>query len=247
MKIVATIEARMTSSRLPGKVLKPLGGQPALQRMIERIRLSRYVDEICIATTTNKADNAIIELAEQLGVSHFRGSEEDVLIRVLHAAYSVKADLICELTGDCPLIDPYIIDQCILSHLSGSYDYSSTFAHYSTYPIGFDTQVFPVTMLERVAALTKDPIDHVHVSCFIYHNPKLFRINAIHAAPDQFGPDIRLTVDTPEDYELIAKIFDAMDAEGQVWYAKDIVKYLKANPELLNINRHVRKKALDEG
>ena len=247
MKIVATIEARMRSSRLPGKVLRPLGGQPALQRMIERIRLSRYVDEICIATTTNRADDPIIELAENLDVNHFRGSEEDVLTRVLLAAHSVKADLICELTGDCPLIDPYIIDQCILSHLSGSYDYTSTFAHYATYPIGFDTQIFPVSVLQRVAAMTDDPIDHVHVSCFIYHNPKLFRINGIHAAPEQFGPDIRLTLDTPEDYKLIGKIFDAMDAAGQVWYAKDIVKHLKANPELLKINRHVRKKTLDEG
>ena len=247
MKIVATIEARMTSSRLPGKVLLPLAGRPALERMIERIKLARYVDEIVVATTVNTDDDLIVELTERLGVGCFRGSENDVLARVLGAAQAAKANLICELTGDCPLIDPMIIDQVIVSHLSGSFDYSSNIFNQRTYPVGVDVQVFSTDILSRVDELTNDPIDRVHVSCFIYHNPKLFRLNGIFASPEQFGPDIRITLDTEDDYQLIDRIYQAMDASGNVWSCSEIVAWLKGQPELLAINRNVRAKTLEEG
>ncbi len=247
MKVVATIEARMTSSRLPGKVLMPLLEKPALERMIERIKHARYIDEIVVATTVNKADNPIVELCDRLGVSCYRGSEEDVLERVLIAARNVKADLICELTGDCPLIDPLIIDNVIIAHRSGSYDHTSNFLNQRTFPIGLDVQVFPTHVLEKVAVLTDDPIDRVHVSYYIYCNPKLFRLNGITANPEVFGPDIRITLDTKEDYEFIQKIFTALHREDSIFYARDIVKFIKKNPELMNINRHIRQKVAAEG
>jgi spore coat polysaccharide biosynthesis protein SpsF len=247
VRVAATIEARMASTRLPGKVLLPLAGKPALHMMIERIKHSGYVDDIIIATTTNKEDAQIENLALKLGVKCYRGSEEDVLSRVLEASKTYKVDLICELTGDCPLIDPVIIDQVITAHLSGNYDYTSnTFTH-RTFPRGLDVHVFPVSVLERTAELTSDPIDRVHVSYFIYTNPKLFKLNGVYANPEVFGPDIRITLDTFEDYEIIGSIYSALYKPGEVFLAKDIIKYLKDNPDIAEKNRSVRQKAVHEG
>lgn len=247
MKIVATIEARMTSSRLPGKVLMPLAGRPALERMVERVRMARYIDEIVVATTTNDQDEPVEQLCRDLGIRCFRGSEDDVLARVLGTADLVGADLICELTGDCPLIDPFIVDQVILAHLSGNYDYTSNIFNERTYPDGLDVQVFWTDVLRRVDQLTDDPIDRVHVSCYIYHNPKLFRLHGVYATPDQFGPDMRITLDTREDYELINRLFEEMEEQKQFFFGADIVSWLKDNPDALSINRRVRTKALEEG
>jgi spore coat polysaccharide biosynthesis protein SpsF len=215
--------------------------------MVERVRLARYIDEVVVATTTNKDDDPIQKLCRDIGVRCHRGSEDDVLARVLGAADAAEADLICELTGDCPLVDPLIIDQVILAHLSGSYDYTSNIFNERTYPDGLDVQVFWTEVLRRVDRLTDDPIDRVHVSCFIYHNPKLFRLNGIVASPNQFGPDIRITLDTHEDYELINRLFEVMDERGQFYFAADIVAWLKENPDVMNINSGVRTKALEEG
>ncbi len=215
--------------------------------MIERVRHARYVDEIVVATTVNKADDPIIDLCEKIGVSHFRGSEYDVLTRVLGAARSVNADFICELTGDCPLIDPLIIDDVIISHLSGNFDYTSNSLWRPSFPVGMDTQVFATDVLKRVSELTDDPIDRVHVSYFIYSNPRLFRLNGITADPQVFGPDIRITLDTAEDYELIGKVFNALYRDGEMFYAKDIVAWFRENPEMLQINKHIKQKAAEEG
>ena len=152
-KVVATIEARMTSTRLPGKVLLEIGGKPALEFMIDRVKQSRLVDDIVVATTVNSSDQPIIDLCNKMGCKYFRGSEEDVLLRVLEAAKSVDADIIMELTGDCPFIDPDIIDKVIELYSSGDYDYASNVVERS-FPDGFDTQVFSVQSLEKVSRLT---------------------------------------------------------------------------------------------
>ena len=159
----------MTSTRLPGKVLLKIGEKPALEYMINRIKQSNLIDEIVVATTTNDSDLPIIDLCAKIGCKHFRGSEEDVLLRVLDAAKSVSADIIVELTGDCPFIDPEIIDNVISLYFSGDYDYASNIVE-RTFPDGFDTQVFSVRSLEEVSRMTKDPIDRVHVSCYFYNN-----------------------------------------------------------------------------
>lgn len=247
MKITATIEARMTSSRLPGKVLMPFGGVPALELLISRVSRARYIDEIVVATTVNDTDKPIAELCARLGVRCWRGSEEDVLQRVLDAAQSSRADLICELMGDSPFIDPLLIDHTITSHLSGSYEYTSNFFPVNTFPLGFAVQVFPVDVLERVEHLTRDPVDRAHVSCFIYHNPRLFRLNGVAANAENFGPDIRVALDTQSDYELMTKVFDALSPGNPEFRARDVVAYLRENPGLLMVNRHIRPKAIEEG
>ncbi len=247
MKIVGTIEARMGSTRLPGKVLLPLGGKPVLERLIERVSRSRYLDKIVVATTTKDSDQPIVDLCDRIGVSFFRGSEDDVLDRVIKAAKSVDADIICELMGDSPLLDPILIDNTITAHLSGNYDYTSNFFPENTFPMGFAVQVFPISVLKRVAKLTQNPVDRVHVSCFIYHNPKLFTLQGVSANPQIYAPDLRLSLDTKNDYELICHVFEALSKKNTYFLSKDIVNYLRSHPELCLINKDVRQKAIDEG
>ena len=247
MKIAGIIEARMGSSRLPGKVLLPLGGKPALERLLERVSRSKWLDEVIVATTTEARDQPIVELCERLGVRAFRGSEDDVLARVLGAAQAAEADLICELMGDSPLSDPVLIDLTVATHLAGDYDYTSNFLFENALPMGFAAGVFSTALLRRVAELTQDPVDRAHVTCFIYHNPKLFRLQGVAANAQLAGPNIRLCLDTQSDYEVVSRVFEAVHREGECVPAHEIIRYVREHPELLAINAHVRQKHVDEG
>ena len=245
-RIVATIEARMTSTRLPGKVLLKIGEKPALEYMINRIKQSNLIDEIVVATTTNDSDLPIIDLCAKIGCKHFRGSEEDVLLRVLDAAKSVSADIIVELTGDCPFIDPEIIDNVISLYFSGDYDYASNIVQ-RTFPDGFDTQVFSVRSLEEVSRMTKDPIDRVHVSCYFYNNPRKFKLANFVADPELTWPELRLTVDENADYRLMKLIDEKLGESRGLFSAREIIALLKREPDLTEINRHIRAKELEDG
>lgn len=239
MKTIATIEARMTSTRLPGKVLLPAQGAPMLARMVERLKLVPSLDGIVVATTVNVTDNPIEELARDLGIGCWRGSEDDVLERVRDAAHAYDVGIIVELTGDCPLIDPAIVEQCIQAYRMASVDYLSNVLE-RTYPIGMDTQVFARSVLDDVARRTDDPTDHEHVSLYIYRHPELYTLRNV-AAPDSLrDPDLRLTLDTPQDYQLIQAVFDELlPTLGPGFSLADILALLRAQPELRKINDHV--------
>jgi spore coat polysaccharide biosynthesis protein SpsF len=239
--IVATIEARMTSSRLPGKVMLPLAGKPTLERLIERLKRSKTVDHIVIATTTNDADDVLVELGNKLGVGVWRGSEEDVLTRVLGAAQSVKADLILEVTGDCPLIDWRHADYLAELFESGSYDYVANNMERS-FPRGMDLQLFPTALLAEVAELTQDPYDHEHVSLYIYNHPEKYRLLNWKAEGKMHRPDVRVTLDTQEDYELLERIFTELLPKHEDFSAEDIIALVEAKPELLDINKEIKQK-----
>lgn len=246
-KIVATIEARMTSSRLPGKVLLPLAGKPALGHLIERIQNSKYVDEIVVATTINYADERIVSLAKSLGVNYFRGSEDDVLSRVLLAAQSVHGDIIVELTGDCPLVNGELIDRGIEEFFSHDVDYASNTLTRS-YPDGFDVQVFPVAVLAEVAKLTQDPVDRVHVSLYMYNHPERFRLhNWLPTKKELFWPDLRVTLDEKADYELLNIIFEKLLPDNKKFGVSEVITFLRNNQQLLAINKNVRTKNTAEG
>lgn len=245
-KIVATIEARMTSSRLPGKVMLPLAGKPSTERLIERLKRSTYIDVIVVATTTHAADEPLVALAKQLEVGCFRGSEQDVLGRVLGAAQSVRADLICEVTGDCPLVDHALIDRGIEEFFSREADYAANIIPVS-FPIGFDVQVFPVSVLAEVDRLTQNPIDRVHVSYYIYTHPDRFRIYNWAAEGEYYWPELRVTLDEKEDYQLLNALFEALLPVNEDFTALDVIRYLRAHPELLELNKHVRQKDAHEG
>ncbi|MGH8548836.1 MAG: cytidylyltransferase domain-containing protein, partial [Methylococcales bacterium] len=153
MKIVATVEARMASSRLPGKVMLPAAGSPMLLHLIKRLKQVESLDDIVLATTANPADDVLIEFAKRECIFFFRGSENDVMERVVGAADSVHADLVVEITADCPIIDPLIVEQLIQMFLHNDCDYASNVIARS-YPIGMDTQIFPLAVLKRSLTMT---------------------------------------------------------------------------------------------
>lgn len=246
MKTAVIVQARMTSSRLPGKILKPVLEKPLLDHMMDRLSRMQTIDDIIIATTDKPTDDPVEQLTMRRGYTCFRGSEEDVLDRVLKAARQHKVDLIVETTGDCPLIDPVESDKVVRLYREGSLDYASNVLT-RTYPRGMDTQVFPTSILEDVNRRTHDPIDHEHVSYFIYQHPELYRLGNVAAPRKLRRPDLRLTVDTMEDFQLIENIIEALWPENPEFSLEDIVDYLNENPTLLELNKHVEQKKISYG
>lgn len=244
LNIVATIEARMTSSRLPGKVLLPIGGQPALGLLINRLKQSRYLDAIIVATTTNETDDSIQALAEECGVLCFRGSETDVLGRVVGAAQQASAEIIVEITGDCPFVDPALVDRGIEEFFSHPVDYASNTIP-SSYPNGFDVQVFPRTVLEEVEQKTFDPIDRTHVSYYIYQHPEMYRLHAWGAPPEWHSPELRVTLDEQADYQVLCAIYDGLKHMSN-FGVTDVITFLRHHPDIIEINSHVRQKEAEE-
>jgi spore coat polysaccharide biosynthesis protein SpsF len=241
MRTVAIIEARMSSTRLPGKVLRPILGKPMLELLVERLERARQLDHIVIATTTNPGDRAIAELCRHLGIGCFRGSEDDVLDRVLRAAQHAQADVIVEITGDCPLIDPDIVDELVDVFKNNGFDYVSNNRE-RTYPLGLDTQVFPTKVLEEVARLTQDPVDHEHVSLYIYEHPERFRLHNVPGDLPERYRDIRLTVDTAEDLALIAQIYESLYPAKPAFTLRDVLALFDGKPELREVNRAIQQK-----
>ncbi|MBI5937889.1 MAG: glycosyltransferase family protein [Betaproteobacteria bacterium] len=239
----AIIEARMTSTRLPGKVVMPILGRPTLELLIERLQRAQCLDGIVVATTTNATDDVLEALAAKLGVECFRGSEDDVLSRVLGAAQASNTELIVEITGDCPLVDPAIVDQLIGIYRANSYDYVSNTLK-RTYPRGLDVQVFSASTLGEVARLTDDPVDHEHVSLYIYEHPERFRLYNLESGLSEKYWDLRLTVDTPEDFALIRDIYERLYPVNPTFAMKDVLLLLDQQPDLLDLNRHIRQKAV---
>lgn len=229
----------MTSSRLPGKVLAPLGGRPALEVMIERLRKIERLDQIVIATTVNATDDPLQSLAERLGVGIWRGSEDDVLQRVLDAARAHEADVIVEFTGDCPLIDPEIAAQVIDVYQRAKVDYVSNVMTRS-YPMGMETQVFARSILEDVARRTQDAHDHEHVSLYIYRNPQLYSLQNVAAPEALTRPDLRLTLDTKEDLAVIAAVYEALAPKSPVFSLAEMLAFLDANPAIAAINSAIQ-------
>jgi len=225
MKTVAIIEARITSTRLPGKILLPILGKPMLELLIERLKRSKYLDKIVVATTQNPSDDPVEQLADRIGVGCFRGSEDDVLDRVLRAAHAYEADVIVEITGDCPLIDPEILDKVI-----------------STYPRGMETQVFSTAVLEKVASRTQDPVDHEHVSLYIYEHPAIFSLFNVESTLSEEDSSIRLTVDTHEDFQLIKAIYELLYPSNPEFTFDDVVNLLEKRKDLRELNQNIRQK-----
>jgi spore coat polysaccharide biosynthesis protein SpsF len=241
MKIVATIEARMTSSRLPGKVLLPASGIPLLQHLVNRLRAVPSLDGIVLATTTNETDDALEAFAGQMSINCFRGSEEDVMSRVIGAAASVNADLVVEITGDCPIIDPQIIEQTIRMYHANPADYVSN-AHIRSYPDGMDTQVFLLETLKHSACMTEDQLDHEHVTLHIRNYPEIFRHVHLVAPPELHWPELGLTLDEPADYELIKRIIEHFENTNPLFSCLDVIRLLREKPEWVAINQEVLRK-----
>ena len=250
-KIVASIEARMTSSRLPGKVLMPVyDGKPLLQVLIERLKRSKYIEEIVVATTTNDTDAPVVALCKKMQVAVFRGSEEDVLGRVVGAVGSINGDIIVEITGDCPLMDPLVIDYVVENFLEHypQYDYVCNTGLGSLenhiIPIGMDAQVFSYEHLNEIAKITTDPDDREHVSLFFYRDGKkdysLLNVDI----PEKWQRDysVRLTVDTSEDFQAVSTIYKYLNEINNNFSLEEILKFCDAHPEITGVNNHVKQK-----
>ncbi len=244
-RIVAIIQARIGSTRLPGKVLKELAGQPMLWHVVNRARQAKTPSETIVATTTQPEDDAVVQLCERQGWTYFRGSADDVLDRYYRAALVFKAELIVRINADCPLIDPHIIDYVIKAHLSSGADY--TFCGViGGFPLGLDTEVFNFKTLERTYREAKQDYEREHVTPYIYEHPGIFKINSVKATGKLKRPDLRLTVDTKEDFELIEAIYQRLYRNGKIFYIEDVIELLDEHPELTAINAGIRQKKLGE-
>ena len=248
MKVVGIIEARMGSTRLPGKVMLPFGEEPALKLLLKRVRSAEKLDEVIVATTDQYEDHPIVRLCEETGVKSFRGSENDVMKRVLDTARHCEADLICELMGDSPFLDPTEINRAITEYNARDCDYLSNFWPKNTYPLGFAVQVYRKEVLAKAESMTRNPVDRSHVTTFIYQNPDIFNLAGIEALGGCHAPDLRMALDQSEDYEAMQEIFEGINgSENPFFSIKDCIRFLRNNPWVTKINQNVRVKKIEEG
>ncbi|QNK87244.1 glycosyltransferase family protein [Sporosarcina sp. resist] len=243
MKVTAIIQARMTSTRLPGKVLKKVLNKSLLEYQLERVACSKLIDEIIVATTLNESDDAIVELCKKLGVSIYRGSEVDVLSRYYEASKQYNTDIVVRLTSDCPLIEPKVIDQVIQMYLKQKFDYVSN-TQLKTFPRGMDTEVFSSELLESAYYNGIKDYEREHVTPYFYLNKNQYSIGQL--IDEEDNSNYRLTVDTAEDLELITIILEKLYPENKEFNLDEIIKTLKENPKLVAINGHIEQKELGE-
>jgi spore coat polysaccharide biosynthesis protein SpsF len=237
-----SIEARMTSTRLPGKVLKEVCGIKSLELMYKRIEQNKYVNNIIIATTINKQDDEIVNWCNQNNISYYRGSEQNVYERVLQTHIEYNTDTIVELTGDCPLLDPKLIDEAIEIYINNDYDYVSNSLK-MTYPIGMAVQVYSLDILKSISKNRNlEYQDKEHVTPYLYTSGK-YKIFNIKAPPELTMPKLSVTLDTKEDFEVIQNICKYFD--GFRFGIEDIISFAKQNPKLVSINQDIHRKGLN--
>ncbi len=242
-RIVASIEARMSSSRFPGKMLADLGGMPVIQLLVERLKESKLLDDIVIATTDQKSDDALAKWAEDNNVKVFRGSEDDVLLRVVEAHKFMNSDIIVEITGDCPFTDPDIIDIGISTFMANECDYLTN-CEVSSAPPGLYVQVFTYKSLEEIESKYKDSAVREHVSLPFYENPDKYKIVHLMSSPKLKLPEYtRIYLDYEEDLEFLRQVFKELYLKfGINFNAEQIVNLLLSKPQLIEINRYCENK-----
>jgi spore coat polysaccharide biosynthesis protein SpsF len=243
MKIVAIIQARLGSSRLPRKVLMDLCGAAVLDRVLNRLGRSELIQELLVATTVEPADDAIVEHCERVGRRVFRGSEHDVLDRYYRAAEFMGADVVVRITSDCPVIDPEVTDATIRAFLDRRADYASN-TRVRTYPRGLDTEVMTVQALERAWRESTKSYQREHVTPYIYENPGKFKLHGIENDGD--CSQHRWTVDTPEDLQLLRAIYARFGGRDDFGW-REVLEFVERDPSLADINRHIAQKAVHEG
>lgn len=230
-RIVAFIEVRMTSSRLPGKVLMPVCGKPVTELLVERVRRIPQIDDIVLTTTWNDTDDPLQALADKLGVLCYRGSENDVLGRVLGAAKTYRADYVLEITGDCPLLDPTIASECIDEYFAQGADYGVVAARF--YPSGTAIQIFPTSILAEVdREYAEDPEAREHVSLPIYRQPERYKLYYKQPQPVHHRPELRLDLDTSDDFALISDIFERLYLQDDAFTLAQVIALIDADPDL---------------
>ncbi len=239
-RTVAIIQARVGSSRLPGKVLLPILGRPMLSRVVERTARASSVDEVVVATTERPEDDAIAELASSEGWSLSRGSESDLLDRYIVAARAHEASVIVRITSDCPLIDPSLVDEAVAARVAADADYASNALEPRTYPRGLDVEVMTRAALETAWREDTDPARREHATPYLYRHPERFSL--IRVPSDLDRSDDRWCVDTAEDFQLVSKLYEALGRDDFGW--RDALAVVDAHPGWSDLNRHVVQKAV---
>ena len=206
-RVVAIVQARLGSTRLPGKVMREVAGKPLIGHMLDRLARCERLDQVVVATPDE--DHELIAYVEERGVAIYRGAEHDVLSRYVGAAREQGAEVVVRLTADCPLIDPVLVDQVVEFFLTGSFDYASNTLERG-FPRGMDVEVFSIEALERADAETSDPQEREHVTLYLYRHPDRFRTGHF---------ELRLTVDTPADFALVEKMLLAGGERLSDWIA----------------------------
>jgi len=242
-RVVAVIQARMGSTRLPGKVLLDLSGRTVLARVVRRASRAALVDEVVVATSVAPGDDPIVEECERLGVACFRGSEQDVLKRYHETAAACRADVVVRITADCPLIDPEVTDRVVGAFFEHEPDYASNILR-RTYPRGLDTEVMLRATLARAFQEATEPYQRTHVTPYIYQHPESFRLLAVTGSRDESAH--RWTVDSPDDLALIRAVYQRMGGDDAFSWL-DVCRLFEQEPWLADLNRHVRHKELVEG
>lgn len=240
MRTIAIVQARMGSTRLPGKTMRPLAGEPMLARVVNRTRRARRVDQVVVATTDAARDEPIVGLCRERGWPCFRGSEDDVLDRYHGAADAYGADVIVRITSDCPLIDPALVDEVDAAFSEGGCDYASNSLEPRTFPRGLDTEVIARSALDAAWREDHDPQWREHVTPYIYRHPERFRLRRV-----ANGQDLsfhRWTVDTEEDYALVSRIYGAFEGDAFGW--RQVLALLEQHPEWMALNRGVHQKVV---
>ena len=247
MKVAAIIQARMGSTRFPGKVLEPICSKTMLQHVIERTKKASRINEILVATTCSDEDDVLVEEVEKIkNVAVFRGSEEDVLDRYYKAVQGTGTEVIVRITSDCPLIDPVVVDAMIEIYLkkiaeNASVDYlSNTLVR--TFPRGLDAEVFSFAALEKVFNEAKEDYQREHVTPYIWQNPDAFKLECFRNDEDLSFH--RWTVDEKEDLHLIREIYKELYQGGCCFLFREVIELFKRQPKLLEINAHIRQKEL---
>ncbi|HWK29032.1 MAG TPA: glycosyltransferase family protein [Solirubrobacter sp.] len=236
MHRVAIVQCRMTSTRLPGKVLADLGGKPLLERQLERLARCRRLDEIVLATTVNAADDPLVALGARLGIGVHRGSEHDVLRRYAEAAARFRADVVVRITSDCPLLDPVLTD-AVVDALDAGADYASN-ALEPGLPRGLDAEALWRDVLDRVDRMATSAPAREHVTWHVHaEHPERFVLRSV--PPPFAAGDLRLTVDTPEDLALVRRLDDEL---GPAAGAAELVAWLRAHPEVAALNAATQQK-----
>lgn len=239
MKTIAIIQARMGSTRLPGKVLKPLAGDTVLGHVVRRVREAKRLNGVCIATTESPADDPIVAECRRLGVECFRGSEPDVLARYHGAAQAIKADVIVRVTSDCPLFDGALLDKMLAEFgAANGLDYLSN-VQVRRFPRGLDAEIFTLAALRMAHRKAKEPHEREHVTPYLYQHPEQFRLSSFVGKSDLSAH--RWTLDTPEDWQFVEAVYAAL---GPRFTTADVLNLLKARPELATLNVHVEQKKL---
>lgn len=238
--ILGILQARVSSSRLPGKVLRPILGRPMLMLQIERLRRSLKIDRLLVATSTEASDDPLARTCAEYGVDCFRGSLTDVLDRYCKAAEPYSPEHVVRLTGDCPLADPEVIDQVISMHLNDGNDYTSNTLSPS-FPDGLDVEMIRYRALVKAGADAKLASEREHVTAFIYKNPEIFKLGGLRSVQDLSG--LRWTVDELADFETVSAIYEALYPTKADFSTEDILQWLQKNPQWKSHNTDFERNA----